>query len=89
MGRVARLMAGSESDSRPLGCCCCPWSFQVGFVRSREAAGLANYNTPRGPRGQVGSASKDGWVVSRYGVLIGKYASQKKAGLARVASKSR
>jgi hypothetical protein len=26
---------------------------------------------------QVGSASKDGWVVSRYGVLIGKYASQK------------
>ncbi len=38
-----------------------------------------NYSTPRGPRGQVGSASKDdGWVVSRYGVLIGKYASQKK-----------
>jgi hypothetical protein len=30
------------------------------------------------PPGQVGSASKDGWVVSRYGVLIGKYASQKK-----------
>ena len=37
-----------------------------------------NYSTPRGPRGQVGSASQDGWVVSRYGVLIGKYASQKK-----------
>ena len=37
-----------------------------------------NYSTPRGPRGQVGSASKDGWVVSRYGVLIGKYTSPQK-----------
>ena len=35
------------------------------------------YSTLRGPRGQDGSASKDGWAVSRYGVLIGKYAFQK------------
>ena len=50
----------------------------AGQLAGMAALAVTDQWNLRLPPGQVGSASKDGWVVSRYGVLIGKYASQKK-----------